>query len=102
MKIIYIDSDYICHAENAEGRTPIETDVFDNVSDVALECYKFIPAHDGKVDFIQCFDSKTADKIQRQFNVDSEVMNNVLTQIETALGITEVENDNTGTSAENS
>lgn len=101
MKTIYIDSNYICHAENAEGRTPIETDVFDNISDIALECYKFIPAHDGKVDIIQCFDSKTEDKIQRQFNADNDVMNNILTQIETALGITEVNYDNTGTVTEN-
>ena len=75
MRIIYIDSNFICHAENAEGRTPIETNVFDNVSDIALECYKFIPAHDDKVDFIQCFDSKTADQIHRQFAIDSEIIN---------------------------
>lgn len=83
MKIIYTDSDYICHAENAEGRTPIETDVFDNVSDVALECYKFIPTHDGKVDFIQCFDSKTADQIQRQFDIDSEIINIITGEVTT-------------------
>ena len=75
MKTIYIDNEYICHADDAEGRTAIETDALDNVSDIALECYKFIPAHDDKVDFIQCFDSKTADRIQRQFALDSEILN---------------------------
>lgn len=87
MRTIYIDSDYLCHAENAEGRTQIETDIFDNVSDVALECYKFIPAHDGKVDFIQCFDSKTADVLQEQYHADQAEIDSLLTAIEGALGI---------------
>ena len=64
MRTIYLDADYICHAENAVGRKAVETDALDNICSEALECYKFIPAHDNKADLIQCIDSKTAVAIQ--------------------------------------
>ena len=43
MKTIYIDSDYMCHLENAQGRTPIETDAFDGIVDAAIPYYRYIP-----------------------------------------------------------
>ena len=64
MRTIYIDAGYVCHAENADGRTAVETDALDNVCDYALPYYRFVPAHDGKEDFVQCFDSKIADSVQ--------------------------------------
>lgn len=67
MRTIYIDADYVCHAGNADGRTAVETDALDNVCDHALPFYRFVPAHDGKEDFVQCFDSKTADAVQKQY-----------------------------------
>ena len=43
MKTIYIDSDYMCHLENADGRTEVQTDVFDSVVDEAIPYYRYIP-----------------------------------------------------------
>lgn len=70
MRTIYLDEKYICHSDNAEGRTAVQTDALDSVPDVALECYRFIPAHGEHVDFIQCIDSKTETMISRQVAVD--------------------------------
>lgn len=44
MKTLYIDSDYKCHVHPAEGRTPVETDVFDGKSNAFIEGYRFVPA----------------------------------------------------------
>lgn len=113
MKTIYIDDEYKCFLSDAESRQRIETDVFDNVPDLAIPCYRLIPngnawtAPSGEringlaIMAIDKESSEMAYKIQRQFNEDNDVMNSVLTQIETALGITEVENDYTGTITEN-
>ena len=43
MKTIYIDSEYMCHLEDGEGRTTVETDVFDGVADAAIPYYRYIP-----------------------------------------------------------
>lgn len=43
MRTIYLDSDFICHAENAEGRTPIETDVFDGMPKEYVEGFRYVP-----------------------------------------------------------
>lgn len=60
MRTIYIDAEHICHANDAEGRQAIETDAFDNLPDIALKYFIFVPK--GKIykdvacadDFIQC------------------------------------------------
>lgn len=70
MRTIYIDSDYICHADNADGRIEIHTDILNGICDVALECYILIPEHDDKVDFCQCFDNDKAGAIRRQNLID--------------------------------
>lgn len=75
MKTIYLDSNFICHADYATGRTSVETDILDGFCDNALPCYRFIPAVGEKVDFCQCIDSKTASAIQKQYDEDSELMN---------------------------
>ena len=41
---IYIDSDYRCHAANAEGMyREVETDFFDGKCDAFIEGYRFVP-----------------------------------------------------------
>lgn len=72
MKTIYIDSDFMCHLENAEGRTEVETDVFDGIVDAAIPYYRYIPQGEEWTDskgrvlhglFIQATDSNAIDRI---------------------------------------
>ena len=41
--IIYIDADYRCHVQNADGRTAVETDAFDGKCGTYIEGFRFIP-----------------------------------------------------------
>lgn len=75
MKTIYLDCDYMCHLENADGRTEVQTDVFDGVVDGAIPYYRYIPDGaewangKGRVFhglFIQATDSKMIDRITTQ------------------------------------
>lgn len=43
MRTIYIDSDYKCYTVPAEGRTPVETDVFNGKCKAYVEGFRFIP-----------------------------------------------------------
>ncbi|MDO4566398.1 MAG: hypothetical protein Q4B42_03610 [Oscillospiraceae bacterium] len=43
MKTVYIDNDFKCYTENAEGRTAIETDFFDGKCKAYIEGHRFIP-----------------------------------------------------------
>ena len=43
MRTIYIDSDFKCHAENAESLSAVETDAFDGKCDSYIEGYRFVP-----------------------------------------------------------
>ena len=57
MKDIYLDEDYMCHVESAEGLTHIETDFFDGKVDSFIEGYRYIPeghtwTRDDGVEFI--------------------------------------------------
>lgn len=72
MKTIYLDSNFMCHLENAQGRTPIETDVFDSTVDAAIPYYRYIPQGEEWTDskgrvlhglFIQATDSNAIDRI---------------------------------------
>ena len=73
---IYLDSDFMCHLENAQGRTPIETDVFDGTIDEAIPYYRYIPYGQWWQDpqkgiiisgtFIQAIDSTAIDRIVQQ------------------------------------
>lgn len=74
MKTIYIDTSFHCFTKNADGRTAIESDVFDKMSDREIECYIYKPLEDDKV-FIQCFDSTRADAFHMQFIDDNEILN---------------------------
>lgn len=43
--MIYIDSDYCCHATNVDGTLrPIETAIFDGKCDTYIEGYRFVPS----------------------------------------------------------
>lgn len=41
---IYIDSDYKCYANSADGLTAIETDFFDNKCPAYIEGFRYIPS----------------------------------------------------------
>ena len=40
---IYLDSEYTCHLDNAEGRQAVETDVFDGKEKAYIEGYRYVP-----------------------------------------------------------
>ena len=42
--MIYIDSDYRCHASDNGTMTPVETDFFDGKCDAYIEGYRFVPS----------------------------------------------------------
>lgn len=41
---IYLDAEYKCYTEAGEGRTEIETTVFDNICPKLINCYRFVPS----------------------------------------------------------
>ena len=42
--VIYLDSDYRCHAADDGTRTALETDIFDGKCQAFLEGYRYVPA----------------------------------------------------------
>ena len=42
--MIYIDSDYKCHASLGDGMTAVETDFFNDKCKKFIEGYRFVPA----------------------------------------------------------
>ena len=77
MKMLYIDSDFKVHTENADGRTAIETDAFDDMPKQVAECYIFVPRGESYTkpngetvhgEFIQPFvTEKELDNAQRKY-----------------------------------
>ena len=43
MRIIYLDSDFKCHTNDAQDLIAIETDFFDDKCDAFIEGYRFVP-----------------------------------------------------------
>ena len=41
---VYLDSDYICHTENADGRRAVETDAFDGKEKAYIEGFRYVPS----------------------------------------------------------
>lgn len=105
--IIYVDSDFKCHLTNDGTFTQAETDAFDNKCHVYIEGYRFVPS--GKTwmreDGVEFTGEMIApwkpwdelDKAQREYereqyaavtaqNAEYEA---ALSEIETALGVTE-------------
>lgn len=85
MKTIYIDSNYHCHITNDGTMTEVQTDMFDGMSDLQIECCLYKPLPDDGC-FVQCFDSVSEDKFRRQYQADQSELDSILTQIEQALG----------------
>lgn len=90
MKIIYIDSEYMCHLENGEGRREVETDVFDGKIDAVIPYYRFIPQGEEwkkpktkevlHGQFIQATDSVKIDRImQSAYITEMQDILNILT-----------------------
>lgn len=87
--IVYIDSDYKCHASQSDGMIPIETAFFDNKAVKFIEGYRFVPfgkmwTRDDGVQFsgemiAPWKDYNELDAIQREYE------QNLLTQYEQAL-----------------
>ena len=63
---IYIDSEYHCYAEDAEGRTPVQHDFFDGKIPELIECYKYVPPHNGHDLFIQAWKSTELAEVKQQ------------------------------------
>lgn len=40
---IYLDAEYLCHAENAGGYTEYETDIFEGRGRHYIECFRLVP-----------------------------------------------------------
>ena len=103
--MIYIDSEFKCHASDDGTMTAVETDVFDGKCDAYVEGYRFIPAGrtwtraDGVIfagEMIAPWKSwAELDAVQREYereqyqalaaqNAEYEA---ALSEIETALGV---------------
>lgn len=97
MKIIYLDNNYMCHTTNTGGMQIIETDIFDEMCNGAIECYRFIPngqtwiRPDGVIfhgPFIQpAMPVIISDTIQLQYEIDKVAT----TDMAEALKILEIE-----------
>lgn len=63
---VYIDKEYRCHANQAEGLTPIESDFFNGKCDTFIEgyCYK---AEDNAVSIYPWKPSDELDAAQREY-----------------------------------
>ena len=101
MKTIYIDGNFICHTEKAEGRMTVETEALDHVCDAALRYYVYVPV--GSVykkgngvtvngEFIQCVNSEKAASAQLEHEIAQIKAQNAeyeaaLSEIEIALGV---------------
>lgn len=105
MKTIYIDSDFKCYVTAGEGRTQVETAVFDGKCDAYIEGYRFVPAGqtwtraDGTVfvgEMIAPWKPwDELDAAQREYErqqyqaltAQNAEYESALTEIETALGV---------------
>ena len=97
MKIIFLDTDYMCHITDDGTRPEIQTDYFDNLCNNAIELMRFVPEGatwtrpDGRVihgEFIQATDSAKIDAYQRQWMEDQAQMADMQNALE-ILGVTE-------------
>ena len=95
---IYIDKDYLCHAEPGEGLEAVQTGFFDGKAPGYIEGYRFIPtgehwtAEDGTVYLGEAAfpvtDWEALDKIQRAYEREQTIaLEAALSDIEEALGL---------------
>ena len=97
MRIIYLDSEYMCHTNNDGTMRSVETDVLDNYCDNALELVRFVPQDetwerpDGRIIhgiFVQETDGSKVFAYQRQYEEDQAQMKD-MAQALAILGVTE-------------
>lgn len=76
---VYIDKNYICHADNADGRRAVDAPL-DGVCSLKMETYRFIPdgeswtddngrTYDGEA-LLPAADPRPFDIAQRQHEID--------------------------------
>ena len=74
---VYLDSEYMAHAEYAEGYNEAEHSFFDVIAPELFDCYRFIPAeheHDGQQgEYIGLVNPK-ADMVSIQQAFESELI----------------------------
>ena len=98
MRMIYIDSDYRCHASDDGTMTPMETDFFDGKCDSYIEGYRFVPSgctwtrSDGEVFHGEMIapwkDWRALDAAQRAYERQLIAeYEQALSEIEAALGV---------------
>lgn len=86
---IYLDKENHVYASAADGRTAVETTVFDGLPVRAIECYKYV--NKNGVEFVQAF--VPASEVANQYAIGELEGQNAeyetaLSEIETALGVT--------------
>lgn len=86
---IYLDKENHVYASSADGRTAVETTVFDGFPVRAIECYKYV--NKNGVEFVQAF--VPASEVANQYAIGELEGQNAeyeaaLSEIETALGVT--------------
>ena len=86
---IYLDKENHVYASAADGRTAVETTVFDGLPARAIECYKYV--NKNGVEFVQAF--VPASEVANQYAIGELEGQNAeyetaLSEIETALGVT--------------
>lgn len=98
MRIIYIDTEFMCHVSNNEDNSliAIETDYFDGKCDKFIEGYRFIPSgetwvrHDGIVFYGEMIapwmSYQELDKLQKEYEEQLLMdFDSAMAEIETAL-----------------
>lgn len=97
---IYVDSDYKCHASQADGLTAVETDFFNGKCRQYIEGYRFVPAgqswtrEDGQVFAGEMITPwrpyEILEELQALYEEEQQTINEyeaALSEIETALGV---------------
>ena len=90
--MIYLDSEFNCHAITADDRIEVEApENFVGMCDKAIECMRYVPAGmtytdaNGTVihgEFIQCLDSASATAYQVQYESTKAEMDDMRTALE--------------------
>ena len=96
--IVYIDSNYICHADNATDRRPFEVPPLDGTCSMMVETYRFIPHGESwtRADGVEfrgealmaAADPKPFEIAQRQYEIDMAAAADMQAALN-ILGVTE-------------
>lgn len=96
--IVYIDSEYICHAESTDDRRPFEVASLDGLCSLMVETYRFIPFGEAwtRTDGVEfcgealmaAADPKPFEIAQRQYEIDMVAASDMQEALN-ILGVTE-------------